>query len=45
MVVLGYLAASVFLYHHKGILDEGSPLTVMLARLKQMLAATDVHRL
>lgn len=45
MVVLGYLAASVFLYHHKGKLDEGSPLTVMLAKLKQLLAATDVHNL
>jgi hypothetical protein len=45
MVLLGYLASSLFLYHHPAPLSPHSPLTRMLCRLKLLLTATDINDL
>lgn len=45
MLIFGYLVASVFLYHNRHPLSHESRLTLMLARLRGMLAATDVQQL
>jgi hypothetical protein len=46
MVLLGYLAASVFIYHHfTSDLSEESHLTRLLGRLKHLLTATNINNL
>jgi hypothetical protein len=45
MVLLGYLASSLFLYHHAAPLSPHSPLTRMLCRLKLLLTATNINDL
>lgn len=46
MVFLGYLASSVFIYHHCDIEPSAnSPLTTLLAQLWTLLSDTDLNEL
>jgi hypothetical protein len=45
MLVIGYLIASVFLYHENGAIGDGSLFTRVMGGLGAMLQDTDILKL